>query len=98
MKIRLYISKRNELKDYSLKNYIRFIVVDLDKSKDYPTNFVCILPKNIKLSGKQHTKFERIFGDNSLKLAKKLLRRTLRAEDDWEIKAEIRKRLDRLKL
>jgi hypothetical protein len=98
MKLRLYIYKRNELKDYSLKNYIRFVVVDLDKSKDYPESFVCILPKNIKLSGKQHTKFERIFGDNSLKLAKKLLRRALRAEGDCKIKAEIRKRLDRLKL
>jgi hypothetical protein len=97
LKLRLFISKRNELNDYSQKGYIRFVVVDLDKSKDYPVNFVCILPKNIKVSGKKNTKFERTFGDNSLDLAKKLLRRALRAEEDWEVKAEIRKRLDLLK-
>jgi hypothetical protein len=97
LKLRLLTSKRNELSDYSQEGYIRFVVVDLDKSKDYPVNFVCILPKNIKVSGKKNTKFERIFGDNSLDLAKKLLRRALRAEEDWEVKAEIRKRLDLLK-
>jgi hypothetical protein len=55
------------------------------------------LPKNIKVSGKKSTKFERLFGDNSLELDKKLLRQALRAEDNWEVKAEIRKRLDLLK-
>jgi hypothetical protein len=97
LKFRLFISKRDELNDYSRKGYIRFVVVDLDKSKDYPVNFVCILPKNIKSSGKKSTKFETIFGDNSLDLAKKLLKRALRTEEDWEVKAEIRKRLDLLK-
>jgi hypothetical protein len=97
LKLRLVISKRNELNDYSRKGYIRFVVVDLDKSKEYPVNFVCILPKNIKVNGKKNTKFEKTFGDNSLDLAKKLLRRALRTEEDWEVKAEIRKRLDLLK-
>ena len=94
MKLRLLISKRNELNDYSRKGYIRFVVIDLDRSKEYPANFVCILPKNIKLSGKKTTKFEKMFEDNSLELAKKLLKRALRTEEDWETKAEIRKRLD----
>jgi len=95
LKLRL-LSKRNELNDYSRKGYIRFVVVDLDKSKKYPANFICLLPKNIKVSGKRNSKFERNFGDNSLELAKKLLKRALRAESDREIKAEIRKRLDLL--
>jgi hypothetical protein len=90
------LSKRNELNDYSRKGYIRFVVVDLDKSKKYPVNFICLLPKNIKVSGKRNSKFERNFGDNSLELAKKLLKRALRAESDRKIKAEIRKRLDLL--
>ena len=97
VKLKLLISKRNELNDYSRAGYIRFVVVDLNRSKEYPANFVCILPKNIKLSSKKNTKFERMFGDDSLELAKKLLRRALRAEEDWEVKAEIRKRLDLLK-
>jgi hypothetical protein len=84
------------LNDYSRKGYIRFVVVDLDRSKKYPANFVCILPKNIKLTGKKATKFERMFEDDSLELAKKLLKRALRAEEDWEVKAELRKRLDLL--
>jgi len=97
LKLRLFISKRNELNDYSRKGYIRFVVVDLDRSKKYPANFVCILPKNIKLTGNKATKFEKVFEDNSLEVAKKLLRSALRAEEDWEVKAEIRKRLDLLK-
>jgi hypothetical protein len=98
MKLRLQTYKRTELTDYSRNNYIRLVVVDLDKSKDYPANFVCILPKTIKLNDKHHTKFERKFGNKSLELAKKLLKRALRAESDREIKAEIRKRLDQLEL
>ena len=96
MKLRL-LSKRNELNDYSLKGYIRFAVVDLSRSKKYPANFICLLPKNIKASGKRNSKFERKFGDNSLELARGLLKRALRAESDREIKAEIIKRLDLLK-
>lgn len=37
-----------------------------------------------------------MFEDDSLELAKKLLKRALRAEEDWEVKAEIRKRLELL--
>jgi hypothetical protein len=97
LKLKLLISKRNELNDYSRKGYIRFVVVDLDRSKKYPANFVCILPKNIKLTGNKATKFERMFEEGSLELAKKLLKSALRAEEDWEVKAEIRKRLDLFK-
>jgi hypothetical protein len=91
------LSKKKESNDYSREGYLRFVVVDLDRSKKYPINFFCLLPKNIKASGKRNSKFERKFGDNSLELAKKLLKRALRAESDREVKAEIRKRLDLLK-
>jgi hypothetical protein len=95
VKLRL-LSKKKEFNDYSHKAYIRFVVVDLDRSKEYPANFICLLPKNIKVNGKRTTKFESNFGDNSSELAKKLLKRALRAESDREVKTEIRKRLDLL--
>ena len=97
MKLSLSIFKREELNDYSRPSYITLVVVDLEKSKDYPANFVCVMPKNINANGKFHTKFEKIFGDNSLELAKKLLKKALRVERDREVKAEIRKRLEMLK-
>ena len=96
LKLSLSIFKR-EMNDYSGRNNIRFAVVDLDRSREYPVNFVCILPKQIKANGKNHTKFERKFGDDSLDLAEKLLKRSLKAENDWEVKEEIRDRLDLLK-
>jgi hypothetical protein len=96
LKLRL-LSKKKELNDYLRKAYIRFVIVDLDRSKKYPANFICLLPKNIKPSGKRNSEFERIFGDNSLELAKKLLKCALKAESDRQVKAEIRKRLDLLK-
>lgn len=97
MKLKLSIFKREELNDYSGRNYIRFAIVDLDRSKEYPANFVCILPKQIKANGGHHTKFERRFGDESLELAKKLLKRALKTQSDWEVKEEIRERLELLK-
>ena len=97
MKLSLSVFKRGEMDDYSAKKRIRFAVVDLDRSKEYPINFVCILPKQIKENGGYYTKFERKFGDESLDLAKKLLKRSLKVESDWEVKEEIRERLDVLK-
>ena len=97
MKLSLSIFKREELTDYTDKNYIRFAVVDLDRSRKYPANFVCILPKNIKLNGVHHNKFEKKFGDESLDLAEKLLKRSLKAQNDWKVKEEIRERLKLLK-
>jgi hypothetical protein len=97
LKLSLSIFKREEMNDYSGRNHIKFAVVDLDRSKEYPVNFVCILPKQIKGNGRHHTKFERKFGDDSLDLAEKLLKRSLKAENDWEVKEEIRERLELLK-
>jgi len=83
LKLRLSIFKR-ALNDYSGKKNIRFAVIDLDISRKYPSNFVSILPKKIKANGGYHTKFERKFGDESLELAEKLLKRSLKHENDWE--------------
>lgn len=97
MNLSLSIFKREDLNNYSGKKDIRFAVVDLDRSRKYPINFVCILPKHVKANGRRHSNFERKFGDKSLDLAKKLLKRSLKSEKDWEVKDEIRERLDLLK-
>ena len=97
MKLSLSIFKRYELNDYSRKDYIKFAVVDLETSREYPANFVCMLPRNIRSNNKNASIFERKFGDESLDLANKLLEDALRVERDQEIKAEIRERLSLLK-
>ena len=97
MKLSLSIFKREDLNEYSGKNNIRFVVVDIDRSRKYPQNFVCILPKQIKANSRRHTRFQRKFGDESLDLAKKLLKRSLKSENDWQVKEEIRERLELLK-
>ena len=97
MKLSLSIFKRYELNDYSRKDYIKFAVVDLETSKEYPANFVCILPRNIRPNDKNASNFERKFGDESLDLANKLLKNALRVERDKEIKTEIRERLSLLR-
>jgi hypothetical protein len=73
------------------------IVVDLDKSKNYPLNFVCILPRTTISLRKHSNIFSRIFGSDSLNVAKQLLRRALKREKDTEIKKELKQRLKALK-
>jgi hypothetical protein len=97
LRLSLSIFTRDSLNDYTGRKRIRFVVVDIDRSKEYPLNFVCILPKQIKENDGRHTKFERRFGDESLELAKKLLKRSLKVENDWVIKEAIRERLKLLK-
>ncbi len=87
--------KLNELKHYSVRRQVRFAVVNLDKPGSYPENFVCMLPLHIDPVGKS-TEFTRIFGDKSLKLAKRLLNGAFKKERDSEVKAEIERRLELL--
>ncbi len=93
MNAKLYIFKRDDIRDYSMRNHIHFAVVDMDKSKEYPLNFVCVLPQQMSVMVKQSSAFAKIFGDQSLQVAKKLLTDALENEDDTEIKTEIEKRL-----
>ena len=93
MNLRLHVSKNRDARDYSQGRHIRFAVIDLDKSKSYPENYVCMLPLQPRANGKAHNIFSELFGKNCLELAKRLLTRALKAESDLEIKAEIEKRL-----
>mgnify|MGYP001030022520 CR=1 FL=1 len=84
------------MRGYSQSYHIRFAIVDLDKSQEYPSNFVCMLPQRISENSKQNSAFARTFGNHSSELAKRLLTEALETEADSEIKAEIEKRLRRL--
>ena len=87
------------LKLYAIKNgsrqseRVQLIVVDLDKSKRYPLNFVCVLPRYFRILEKRSSKFAKLFGEKSLCLAKKLLVDASHSEDDQEIKTVINKRI-----
>ena len=97
MNLRLEVFKINFIGDYTQGRHIRFAVVDLDKSKNYPANFVCLLPKAPSVTGKANNKFSKIFEKSSLELAKRLLTEALKTERDSEVKKEIEHRLNLLK-
>jgi hypothetical protein len=80
--------------DYTdLGRRFRFAVLDLDKARDYPANFVCVLPTTLSNEGKVDNVFFKIFGNKSLERAKLLLTDALKNEDDPEVKVEIERRL-----
>jgi hypothetical protein len=90
VKLKLYaIKKGNQQTDSD----IQLVVVDLDKSSQYPLNFVCVLPRYFRLLEKRSSKFAKTFGPKSLTLAKRLLVEADRKEDDPQIKKIIGKRI-----
>ena len=95
MNLRLRISRHYAASDYSRGHHIRFSVIDLDKSTEYPANYVCILPLNPRLNanGTAPNNFSKLFGHDSLQLAKQLLTQASKTETDAEIKAAIKRRL-----
>jgi formylmethanofuran dehydrogenase subunit E len=93
MKLKLYITKNYNAKDYNKPAYIRFAVIDHDISKKYPANFVCMLPKTIKPNAKVQNKFVKKYGNKSQELSKKLLKQALKTTEDQDIKKEIRERI-----
>jgi hypothetical protein len=76
--------------------HLRFTVVDVNKSKSYPGNFVSMLPMRIDSNGKIPSAFTKLFGNKSLKIARGLLTESLKKEHGSEIKAEIERRLNLL--
>jgi len=81
------------MRGHSQSYHIRFAIVDLDKSQDYPSNFVCMLPQQVSGNKKPYSVFAKVFGNHGSELAKQLLTKALETENDSEIKAEIEKRL-----
>jgi len=72
---------------------VSFVVVDLDKGKEYPQNFLCVFPKNLfrknQRSNLKRSKFAKIFGENTHKVARKLLQEALGVETDNEARRQI---------
>ena len=69
MNLKLYAVKKGNQK---LDNNVQLVVVDLDKGKRYPLNFVCVLPRYLRLLEKRSSNFAKIFGEKSVGTAKKL--------------------------
>ena len=94
MKLRLLITRRETKRhNTTIKVKHLFAVIDLDKSKKYPQNFVSVLPKSIKVGDKPSNKFEELFGNDSLEMANQLLEKALRSSPDSETTQAIRERL-----
>jgi hypothetical protein len=96
MNFKLRIFRRDYTNNLSAWNYLRFAVVDLNKSRSYPENFVSILPMRIDSDEELQSAFAKFFGSESLATARGLLTEALKTEDDSEIKAEITRRLNLL--
>jgi hypothetical protein len=92
LKLGLRVSFLDEPNDYSSERRFRLAVVDLDKAA-YPLNFVCMLPKQFTSGWEKSSKFAKIFGNESLALAKKLLLEAFETETSAEVKVEIERRL-----
>ncbi len=93
MRVGLHLYKNDDAEDYSVGRRFRFAVVDLDKARNYPLNFVCMLPTKINADSKSQSAFLQVFGDKSVEQARALLTEALETVDDSEVKAEITRRL-----
>ena len=93
IRVGLLLCRYENVEDYSVGRRFRFAVVDLDKRKNYPLNFVCMLPMKIDADSKSQSVFLQIFGDKSVEQARALLTGALETESNSEIKAEIERRL-----
>ncbi len=96
MKLELLISKKYVSRISGPSEEPVFAVVDLDKAKTYPLNYVCLLPKNLERGSKPANKFFEIYGKESYRTAIDLLTKALRGEADAKVRDEIGKRLKAL--
>ena len=92
----LRIFKGDYGRGHYAQSHLRLVVLDSNKSKSYPSNFVSMLPMRIDSDVKIPSAFTKLFGNKSLKIARGLLTASLKKEHDSEIKAEIERRLNLL--
>ena len=97
MNLQLLITKK-EYASYNNRTRTKhlFAVIDLDESKQYPQNFVSVLPLHIKAIVKPSNVFEGLFGNKSLEIANRLLHRALESRPDSETAKAIRERIELL--
>lgn len=90
MNLKLYAIKNGNQK---LDRSVQLVVVDLDKNKRYPLNFVCVLPRYLRVLEKRSSNFAKIFGGKSINVAKNLLNEAKRREEDPDVQKVINKRI-----
>lgn len=93
MDCKLQVFKRMQTDDSLAKTY-RFAVLDFSISKDYPANFVCMLPLKVnQRKGKALNIFGELFGEKSIDFAIRLLTDALKNESEVEVRTELERRL-----
>jgi hypothetical protein len=97
MKLELLVSKKYVNRVSGFTEEPVFAVVDMDKAKSYPLNFVCLLPKALERASKPANRFLEIYGDESNQIAVALLTKALGSEADVKVRDEIEKRLKALR-
>ena len=97
MNLQLLITKK-QYTHYNSRTKTKhlFAVIDLDESKQYPQNFVSVLPLHISATVKPSNVFERLFGNKSLEIANQLLHKALESRPDYETTKAIRERIELL--
>ena len=96
MNLELLISKKYVSRASGFAEETVFAVVDLDKAKDYPLNYVCLLPKSLDRGHKSASKFLEIYGKDSYQIAIELLTNAFKGEADVKVRDDIEKRLKAL--
>jgi hypothetical protein len=92
----LRILKGKTTKDYTPRRRLRFAIIDKDQTREYPTNFICILPQHMNTATAEASVFAKTFQENRADIAKRLLTDALQREQDPQIKKEIESRLRQL--
>jgi formylmethanofuran dehydrogenase subunit E len=93
MKFKLQIFTEDNIEGNYLGRRYRFAVIDSDKAKGYPSNFICMLPSQISVDQKKNSVFSKLFGEKCEEQAKTLLIHALASENNPEVKTEIERRL-----
>jgi formylmethanofuran dehydrogenase subunit E len=88
IKLKAFAEESNDM-----GKYFRFAVIDTEKSCEYPSNFVCLLPTVINNEEKTQNAFSKMFGEKSQEQAELLLVKALRNESEGIVKDEIGRRL-----
>ena len=96
MNPRLFVLRVKLKRDALTKKNVRFAIIDQDKPKKYPENFVCILPQHMNTANVDSSVFGKTFKDKKMDLAKRLLTDALKTEADPKIKREITQRLKQI--
>jgi hypothetical protein len=92
----LLILKGKPQKDCALKRIMHFAIVDQDVSASYPANFVCVLPQHMNTASAELSLFAKIFQENRIEVARRLLNEALSTEADPAVRKEIKTRLTQL--